>query len=212
LVYCDAQVFDGATGRPLHCFSQINPPHSGWAATPLLLRDFIASPTPVVRRDVFERIGYFDESASLRRREDWDMWLRIAARYPLAYVPAALARYRFHGQTAARSEDIWAVYRSRADVIERAIAFAPEVYSPMRGQAMAALCLYAGRQFALAGNAQDARAMFAQVIRLQPRASAAYAQWLLTLPGSRVLKATARLGLWLRDRRHAAGLPEVGKV
>jgi glycosyltransferase involved in cell wall biosynthesis len=206
-VYCDAQVFDGVTGQPLHRFSQINPPHTGWVGAMLLQRDFIASPTPLIRRDIFEHVGYFDESALLRRREDWDMWLRIAAHVPIAYVPEALARYRLHGQTATRSEDMWTVYRSRAAVIERAMAFAPNVYTPAKEAALAALYMYIGRQFALAGNARDARAMFAQAMRLRPRAGAAYAQWLLTLPGPTLLKASARAALWLRNKRHAPNLP-----
>ncbi|MCL5998016.1 MAG: glycosyltransferase [Chloroflexi bacterium] len=210
-VYCDAEVFDGTTGQPLHRFSQINPAHSGWIGASLILRDFIASPTPVVRRQVFEQVGYFDESPLLKRREDWDMWLRIAAYSPVAYTPAVLARYRFHGQTAARSEDVWTIYRSRTAVIERAVAYAPGVYASMRKPALAMLCLYIGRQFAMAGNARDARAMFAQSIRLQPRSTAAYAQWLLTLPGGAVLQATARMALWLRNKRHATRLTRSGE-
>jgi glycosyltransferase involved in cell wall biosynthesis len=46
----------------------------------------------VIRRNVFEAAGYFDEH--LRFAEDWDMWLRIAYRYPaVGYVPEEGAIY-----------------------------------------------------------------------------------------------------------------------
>jgi glycosyltransferase involved in cell wall biosynthesis len=201
-VYCDALVFDGTSGQPLHRFSQINTPHNGHVGAQLLIRDFIASPTPMVRRDVFDRVGLFDASPLLRRREDWEMWLRIAAHYPLSYIPEPLARYRSHEQTATRSEDIWTVYRSRTSVIDRAVAFAPELYTPSRCHAMASVCLFTGRQFALAGDAKSARAMFARAIEWQPRCYSAYPQWLITLIGPSLLKRTARLMLQARTSRY----------
>jgi hypothetical protein len=38
----------------------------------------------VIRRDVLELIGYFDES--LRNLEDWDLALRISLKYPVAFL------------------------------------------------------------------------------------------------------------------------------
>jgi len=49
----------------------------------------------MMRRDVFEAIGGFDPS--LRAAEDWDLWLRIAARYSVAAfaaTPEQLVVYR----------------------------------------------------------------------------------------------------------------------
>jgi glycosyltransferase involved in cell wall biosynthesis len=46
----------------------------------------------IVKRDVFENAGYFDEQ--LRFAEDWDMWLRIAYKWPdVGYVPEEGAIY-----------------------------------------------------------------------------------------------------------------------
>jgi glycosyltransferase involved in cell wall biosynthesis len=206
-VYCDAEVFNGKTGLRLSKYSQINHPYSGSVAKPLILRDFIASPTPIVRRAIFNKVGYFEETA-LRKNgrcyaEDWDMWLRIAAGYPLAYIPMALARYRIHENTTLNSESIRMVYQSRVDVIKRSCDFAPAVYESWKNHATAAVCLFTGRQFALVGNTKDARAMFAQAIHLLPGINSAYAQWLITLPGSLFLRLTARLLLWIRDRQYS---------
>jgi len=54
----------------------------------------IMTPTIVVRRAVYEALGGFDRR--LVCSEDWEMWVRIAAHYPVWYEPQPLARYRMH--------------------------------------------------------------------------------------------------------------------
>lgn len=62
----------------------------------LVMRNTIGSPTFVmVRTSVLHEVGVFDES--LRGTEDWDLWLRIAAEYSVAYVAEPLACYQLHG-------------------------------------------------------------------------------------------------------------------
>ncbi len=46
-----------------------------------------------VRRDVYEELGGF---FGVSFGEDWEMWLRIASRYPFAYTSETLADYRVH--------------------------------------------------------------------------------------------------------------------
>lgn len=46
----------------------------------------------IVRRECFDRIGLFD--TSLRSAEDRDMWIRIAAQYPMARLDCPLTWYR----------------------------------------------------------------------------------------------------------------------
>jgi glycosyltransferase involved in cell wall biosynthesis len=54
----------------------------------------IMTPSIVVRRAVYERLGAFDRR--LTCAEDWEMWVRIAASYPVWYEPEPLAAYRMH--------------------------------------------------------------------------------------------------------------------
>ena len=49
-----------------------------------------------VRREVYETLGGF---AGVHFGEDWEMWARIAARYPFAYTPETLACYRRHSHS-----------------------------------------------------------------------------------------------------------------
>jgi len=54
----------------------------------------IQTPAIVVRREVYEQLGGFDEQFVYA--SDWDMWKRIAVHYPLWYEPGVLACYRRH--------------------------------------------------------------------------------------------------------------------
>lgn len=49
--------------------------------------------TVTVKREVYEKLGGF---YGVDYGEDWEMWMRIARDYPVAYEPAVLAAYRLH--------------------------------------------------------------------------------------------------------------------
>lgn len=56
----------------------------------LLRGNVVGTPTAVVRRECFKRIGGFDER--LPRLQDWELWIRIAQRYEFALVDEPLVR------------------------------------------------------------------------------------------------------------------------
>lgn len=60
--------------------------------------DFLIPSCVVVRRECFDRLGLFDETfRAAQGCEDWDMWIRVLARYAMVGVPQALVKYRVHG-------------------------------------------------------------------------------------------------------------------
>lgn len=54
----------------------------------------------LARKNVFQRVGCFDETLSAS--EDWDMWLRVSAQFPFAGISNVLALYRMHGNNMSR--------------------------------------------------------------------------------------------------------------
>jgi len=59
----------------------------------LLLWNFVENGSnPLIRKEVFGTVGIFDES--LTAAEDWDMWLRLAAKYEFVVVPEVQILYR----------------------------------------------------------------------------------------------------------------------
>ncbi|HEX4349195.1 MAG TPA: glycosyltransferase [Verrucomicrobiae bacterium] len=64
-------------------------------ALPCLARaQVIQTPSVVVRRSVFEAVGGF--RSDLCFTLDWEMWCRIARKFPVWYEPEVLASYRVH--------------------------------------------------------------------------------------------------------------------
>lgn len=57
-------------------------------------RQRLQCPAAIVRRDAYETLGGF--RSDLRYALDWEMWVRIAARYEVWYEPRVLSYYRRH--------------------------------------------------------------------------------------------------------------------
>jgi hypothetical protein len=64
-------------------------PHTGRLFRDLVRNCFVFTPTVVVRRRCLEEIGLFNETLPVS--EDFNLWLRIAARWEIAMVPEVLA-------------------------------------------------------------------------------------------------------------------------
>ena len=89
VVYSDYERMD-ADGRPLP--KGPVPLHRGRISGPLLIDNFISFPSAVVRRECLERQGLFDETLGMGI--DYDLWLRLSARYEFDFVPQPTVRYR----------------------------------------------------------------------------------------------------------------------
>jgi glycosyltransferase involved in cell wall biosynthesis len=61
----------------------------------LIIQPYFAPSGVLVRKECFTRVGSFD--TSLRNAEDYDMWIRIAASYPIVKLEVPLWWYRVHG-------------------------------------------------------------------------------------------------------------------
>lgn len=198
-VYTDAEAFDGETGRTLYLYSRFTRLYQGDVLHHLILGDFIPTPTPVVRRAVFCEVGEFYDNKCVA--EDWDMWLRIAARYQIGLVAEPLARYRVHSEMKSLSRSWTTQYGRCMNTIERAVARDPECLAPLRNRAIARLCIGTGRTLARNGNRVEAREMFRRAIWLVPGTTEAYLYWLGCLAGQRTLNTAGRLRRWLRYKR-----------
>jgi len=56
-------------------------------------RQLLQTCSIVVKRKVYEELGGF---FAVHYGEDWEMWVRIASKFPVAYTPQNLALYRVH--------------------------------------------------------------------------------------------------------------------
>ena len=95
LVYSDLYLFEEKFPQKVTLYSHIRKLFRGNVPLRIIVEDnFIQSATPLVRRDVFDSLGNFD--SDLIPCEDYDMWIRIIARYAVDFVNQPLAYYRIH--------------------------------------------------------------------------------------------------------------------
>ena len=125
------------------CGQFISPgPHvtlSGDVYARLLLGNFLSNGSNVlIRRQALTEVGGFDEL--LTHGEDWDMWLRLAARYHFVAVPYAQILYRI--STNSASYNISKMEAGCLQVIERAYSQAPESLQHLKKETLGFLYKY----------------------------------------------------------------------
>lgn len=182
-VFGDIELFEHETGRSS---GDISPPRmmrKGWFGPDLIQGNFIATATMTVRREVLLEVGCFDESPELKRREDWDLWLRVAANHMGGYLPEVVARYRSHQTNETRGEDPKKVFASNCSAIERAVAFAPSVYSSHKRLAIAKMHTLCGKDLIYQRNFHAARRSLKKAIHTDFKGWRAYVWFLLTFGG-----------------------------
>ena len=91
------------------------PDHPGLTYTELFERNFIPCSSVLIRRACLDVAGVFDPS--LRRAADYDLWLRVAREFSVAYVPYPLLIYRRHGANA--TSDPWENYQADLIILRR---------------------------------------------------------------------------------------------
>jgi len=78
--------------------SEASPERSGWLYTRLLTGVLVGMNTAVMRREVYESIGGFNES--MRQGEDYDFWLKASRLAEMHSLAGDVALYRIHKDSA----------------------------------------------------------------------------------------------------------------
>ena len=89
---------------------------SGSVYTNALALCCISISTAVIKRDVFEAVGAFDES--LEACEDYDFWLRATSRYEVKLIPEELT-IKDGGRPDQLSSSVWGLDRFRIKSLEK---------------------------------------------------------------------------------------------
>jgi glycosyltransferase involved in cell wall biosynthesis len=185
--YADSFAFDGQSKEILYKFSDNQTQHSGDILKALFSTCFIPSPTAIVQRSVFSTVGLFNEESRMRNREDWEMWLRIAAVYPIVSISVPLAYYRVHSASATGSEDHLKSINGHIRVIEEAALREKEILGPLKNAVLSKLFFEEGRWQASIGNTSQSRNMVQKSIALTPGWTLLYFYWLM-IPVARWIK------------------------
>jgi len=81
----------------------------------LLVQEFIAIPTPTIRRDAYLQVGGLDER--LWQTADWDLYLKLLLTGAVYYHPQPLACFRIHGNSLTMSVTRGRDYRNQLETV-----------------------------------------------------------------------------------------------
>ena len=111
----------------------------------LIFLNYIAHSGTLIRRTCHEALGYYDPR--LPYAGDWELWLRVAARYAVGYIAAPLFAYRVHiNNMTAKGKSPAEATGERLMAVERAFdslaADAPDTIRRLKPEAIrrALLC------------------------------------------------------------------------
>jgi len=93
--------------------------YSGWIFDRCLPLCIISPSSVMLQKEVFDQVGYFDENLPVC--EDYDLWLRISARFPLLFIDKKLiVKQGGHGDQL--SNRFWGNDRFRVDALKKIIS------------------------------------------------------------------------------------------
>ena len=192
--YCDSLYFSGTFDNIMYRYSSLMRPHSGHAISQLLLGNFISSPTPIIRRDALFDVGLWDETRTMV--EDWNMWLKVAARFPVGYVDEPLAAYRRHAGNMSGGWQLESLLRANLEVLDNALGYLPDSAPRLAARARANIYFKIGLAYLNTGKQRDGQRMISKALRNNPFQLRLYAYMLASL-------LPTRLVLSLNRWRHA---------
>jgi glycosyltransferase involved in cell wall biosynthesis len=190
-VVCEAEWLDSATEQVVRPAG--SPLMEGDILEPLLLHNFIVASSPIVSRSVLGMIGGFDEGEDTAPVEDWDLWLRIAGRYPLAGVRERLVTVRLHDDSFLASTPMARKVRSVENVINRAVLREPARLTAQRGLALHNAYFAAGVGAFRHGHPGEARGYFLKAWQQRKNDAMALAYIGISWLPSRLSRDLARL-------------------
>lgn len=101
-VHSRVDCIDGV-GAPCSCDGAIWVyPFEGFCAGRLLLGNGVAGVTVLMRAKCIDEVGRFDQRFA--PGDDWELWMRIARRYPVGFLDEVTARYRVHSENVSKDQ------------------------------------------------------------------------------------------------------------
>lgn len=139
------------------------PGKSGWVLEDLFKANFIRTSAAMIKQECFENIGLFDEE--LRECEEYDLWLRIAAQYPVGFINKSLAVYVDNPDGASTDSLTGRLYRLR--VLEKQY-LQDNIPAHLYARRIADTCHYIGRHYIKKGEKERGVQYLLKAQKLRP--------------------------------------------
>jgi glycosyltransferase involved in cell wall biosynthesis len=130
----------------------------------LFINNFIGFETALVKRECFDKVGLFDER--MKGFSDYDMWLRIAGKFNIAYIDMILVKKRVHELQLSKIA-IEECLRDELLITSKAIKLYPFLKKAVRKK-LAGLYYRWGMVVLEKGRYDEAKQKFLKVIQCRP--------------------------------------------
>ncbi len=198
--------FDEKREWPLHLLANV--PDAGMVFDLLLVDHCVTTSAVMVRRACLDDVGCFDES--LRGAEDYNLFLRLAKKYPFRFLRETLVKSRIHAGNL--SANLAQMCRDEIVNLDKIDALYPELRLPRR-KLQAGIWFRFGQYHFDNHDFSNARVAFAESIRRAPLRAPSYIYFFASLlPGTPrerardvVRIARARVGKAVSEQ---GGLPQ----
>jgi glycosyltransferase involved in cell wall biosynthesis len=107
----------------------------------MMVSNPVVASTAMMPTRLFAELGAFDEQLVF---SDWELWIRIAARYPIGFMGEPLCAYRVHGQNVSISSKADIILKHNVAVIDTVAAHIPAIDSTLKNRSLANAYLRAG--------------------------------------------------------------------
>jgi glycosyltransferase involved in cell wall biosynthesis len=130
--------------------------YSGWIFAQCLPLCIISPSSAMMRKSLLDKVGLFDEA--LPACEDYDLWLRITARYPVFFIGKPLITKR-GGHPDQLSQRFWGNDRFRVIALEKMLSepYLDEADRQLVLEEMEKKCRILAAGFEKRGNKEEAR-------------------------------------------------------
>jgi glycosyltransferase involved in cell wall biosynthesis len=182
LIYCSDHAVDDNL-RILHT-RHAQPTNKGDVFELLLLKNFIFTSCVIARRDAVAQAGYMDPA--FRFAQDWDLWLKLAAKFHVGYAEEPLVLYR-HSNSGCLTRDMKAAERlaEMQAIVEQALHLR-RVPPDIERRARCELEWQWATTWLLEGQHMRALPHSLRAIRLRPAAMESHRLLMYTLVPARV--------------------------
>ncbi len=194
VVYSNVEMVD-KEGRALGLFTQVLPGTrpSGAAFFEFARHNLMPIHAFMFRRRCLGEVGLFD--AAVPGMEDYDFWLRMAARFRFAYLDQPLACYRIH------TTMMTAIRRSEAlnnELIVHRRIFDMPAFQCLSPQEKSCVYYEHGNRCGVLGRMEEARTWYRRAISVAPTSPRGYVFAALSLLGAAGFRRA--ITLWMRLR------------
>jgi len=211
LVCSDVYGFDDNTGAITGKFWHENGPYPGFdpvKAVQQPLKDLLhygcvfLVQASLIRRKIFDVVGYFDESLSTS--EDWDLLIRIVQRFRIEIIDVPLVKCRLHSNNLTKNIDkmYWGEVAA-FNKVRRCGSLSRGDFKHLKERMLPKHISY-GREALLGGKEAVARTAFISAIKLAPWNFGLYNYLFFSLLGARKYLAwkNRRKKLFRHPREH----------